>query len=592
MLYNILSLLCHLTGNATLSDYYKLCSDYIYNVEVLMTEPYYNRFSEANIQRFRDLRGRMELMGIDYYGRDLKQCRQVILVLQSLYEKDSLSLLDTFMKDGNPVVSELARYFSIIRFLRENDTELQEVIYKSINLLLGFKEPERVKKAYIPVYFGHEGIEKEFKTSAFVHANKNAEEEQCVVLARVIASFMNTDGGTLYIGVNDKGYLVGLDEELKFARNDSDVYLRKVNRNIISQLGDRDDRDRYQEKIRCRLYEYEDGRMVLAFRVSPTNEVVKVKGVVYTRTGSSSLAKAVGNVDEFVKQRRSLKLDTVPRKPEFPLFYCEERNEYIFKVQQDDSLSAWREKTVDNGIKESVADTEIPQMLPLLEGDGKENGSYEKKSKAKSKGHIYMTSGLRKNPLLKKPELGYTSGHLFVSIFVNGKIACSPSPKIGVWGGEGKVVFSYNPEDKEDLLVTVFTNGEVGLSNLKKGISQPNFPLAFVNSVDNLLFLSPAHTTDYLLLISKKGREMRYRIIALDDFEKSMSIQPCNTLVLEPEKGIFIYAEVLSADLVRSLDEDKLTLKEFDQYSAGRRWEHTAYKSDVEVLTSMCNISF
>ena len=118
----------------------------------------------------------------------------------------------------------MARYFSIVRFLREKDTELQEVIYKSINLLLGFKDPGKKKKTYVPVYFGHEGMEKEFKTSAFIHANKNAGEDQSVVLARVIASFMNTDGGTLYIGVNDKGYLNGLAEDLKFARNDSDVY--------------------------------------------------------------------------------------------------------------------------------------------------------------------------------------------------------------------------------------------------------------------------------------------------------------------------------------------------------------------------------
>ena len=53
---------------------------------------------------------------------------------------------------------------------------------------------------YIPVFFGHEGVEKEFKTSAFIHADKNATEEQSLVLARVIASFMNTEGGTLYIG--------------------------------------------------------------------------------------------------------------------------------------------------------------------------------------------------------------------------------------------------------------------------------------------------------------------------------------------------------------------------------------------------------
>ncbi len=74
--------------------------------------------------------------------------------------------------------------------------------------------------------------------------------------------------------------------------------------------------------------------MVLAFRVVPINEVVKVKGVVYTRTGSSSMAKAVCNVDEFVKQRRTLKLDSTPKKPEFPVFFSEERKEYILRYNK------------------------------------------------------------------------------------------------------------------------------------------------------------------------------------------------------------------------------------------------------------------
>lgn len=555
-----------------------------------MTEPYHSRFSEPNIQKFRDLLKRMEQMEIERYGRNLKLCRQVISVLQSLYEEDSLSLLNTFIQDKNPVVSELARYFSIIRLLREKDTELQEVIYKSINLLLGFKETAKKKKTYIPVYFGHEGMEKEFKTSAFIHADKNAGEEQYVVLARVIASFMNTDGGTLYIGVNDQGYLVGLEQELKHARNDSDVYLREVNKNIISQLGDKEGRSRYQENIRCRLYEYEDGRMVLAFRVAPINEVVKVKGVVYTRTGSSSMAKEVSNVDEFVKLRRNLKLDSTPKKPEFPLFYSEERNEYIFKVQQDLSFKQVEgERSFVDIMWSSVADQREEMVL---EADKKREKAREK-NRAKGKAYVCMTSATRTNPLLKKPEHGYTPGHLFVSLFANGKIASSPSPKIGVWGDDGgRVVFSYNPEDKEDLLVTVFTNGEVGLSNLKKGISQTNTPLAFIDSVDNLLFMAPARKTDYLLLISEKEGEKRFRIITLDDFEKSMSIQPRNTLVLEPEKGLFVYAEILSAELVASLSEDKLSLKEFDQYNGGRRWEHISYKSDVTLIGKACGITF
>ena len=46
---------------------------------------------------------------------------------------------------------------------------------------------------------------------------------------------------------------------------------------------------------------------------------------------------------------------------------------------------------------------------------------------------------------------------------------------------------------------------------------------AFAGSIDDILFISPARSTDYLLLISDKEGEKRYRIVPLDMLEKSMS---------------------------------------------------------------------
>lgn len=575
--YNILRFLCHFIGNKELANYYSLCADYIYNVDLLTTEPFQDRFSKGNIQKFNQLLARMESLRIERYST-LGLCKQVIQVLQALFDTNSLSLLQSFIQSENQTVSELARYFSITWFLKENDTTLQQLIYKNINLLLGFKEPEKKAKLYIPVYFGHEGVEKEFKTSAFIHADKNAAEDQCVVLARVVASFMNTDGGTLYIGVNDLGYLTGLSQEFKFTHNDSDVYLRTVNRNIIRQLGEADSCNRYQEYIRCRLYEYEDGRMVLAFRVSPINEVVKVKDVVYTRSASSNVIKLEQNVSEFIKKRREQKLNFVPLKPEFPTLFSPERNEYIFNTIP--LRPPYPEQ----------AEEQSPVFVPIYSASQKAI-KLEKENTRTT--FTVGTSSLRNNPLQKKAEYGYTPNHLFVSVFADGKIAYSASPKIGIWGDKkGKVVFSYKPDDKEDLMVAVFNNGEVGISNLKKGMSQPNTPIAFVNAIDSLFFLSPAHKTDYLLLLSEKNAEKRYRIISLQDFEKSMSIQPKNTLILEPDKGTFIFAEILSPAHLRVINDDKTSLFDFDQYNAGRYWEHTVYRQGVDVICKLCALPF
>lgn len=583
--YNVLIFLCRFVGNKELADYYGLCSDYIYLVNSLDSELLKNREGVECRQTFKGLSDRMEALDMDRYSLRLRNNKQVIRVLQTWFDSRPLtsvqSDLQSFMQNKNRTVAELARYFNIMSYLKEKDDDLQELICENINVLLGCKVWEKKTRVYIPVFFGHEGVEKEFKTSAFIHADKNATEEQSLVLARVIASFMNTEGGTLYIGVNDKGYLTGLDQELRFAHNDSDVYLRSVNQNVIRLLGKKEDRDRYQAYIRCRLYEYEDGRLVLAFRVAPINEVVEVKGEVYTRSASSNLIKPVGNVADFVKLRHRQKLDSVPKMPEFPAYFSAERNEYIF-----DKRSV---------VPEMTAVQEVEAVAPVLSVN--EENVQEKALRIKNANtQINLgirTSALRCNPLQKKHDLGYTPNHVFVSLFKNGKIAYSVSPKIGKWGGEGgSVIFSYNPEDKEDLLVTVFKNGEVGLSNLKKGMSQPNMLFAFAGSIDDILFISPARSTDYLLLISDKEGEKRYRIVPLDMLEKSMSIQPKSNLVLVPEKGIFVFAEILIPELVNSLDDEKSLQDTFDQYCAGRLWEHNSYIKNVDKISNLCNVPF
>ena len=580
--YNVLIFLCRFVGNKELADYYGLCSDYIYWVNSLDSELLKNREGVECRQTFKGLSDRMEALDMDRYSLRLRNNKQVIRVLQTWFDSRPLtsvqSDLQSFMQNKNRTVAELARYFNIMSYLKEKDDDLQELICENINVLLGCKVWEKKTRVYIPVFFGHEGVEKEFKTSAFIHADKNATEEQSLVLARVIASFMNTEGGTLYIGVNDKGYLTGLDQELRFAHNDSDVYLRSVNQNVIRLLGKKEDRDRYQAYIRCRLYEYEDGRLVLAFRVAPINEVVEAKGEVYTRSASSNLIKPVGNVADFVKLRHRQKLDSVPKMPEFPAYFSAERNEYIF-----DKRSV---------VPEMTAVQEVEAVAPVLSVN--EENVQEKALRTKNANtQINLgirTSALRCNPLQKKHDLGYTPNHVFVSLFKNGKIAYSVSPKFG--GEGGSVIFSYNPEDKEDLLVTVFKNGEVGLSNLKKGMSQPNMLFAFAGSIDDILFISPARSTDYLLLISDKEGEKRYRIVPLDMLEKSMSIQPKSNLVLVPEKGIFVFAEILIPELVNSLDDEKSLQDTFDQYCAGRLWEHNSYIKNVDKISNLCNVPF
>lgn len=570
-MYCFMQLLCRFAGHEQNAAYYQVCADYLYNIHMLTTKPISERYSAESAHDFNILQARMEHVGVLRYASTLEFYNQIILLLCSIPRKDK-NYLQCLIDGKNKVLSELARYFSMLLYLTEDDHDLQEIVNKHINELLGFKEVHKKKITPVSVFFGHEGVDREFKTSAFIHPDKKADETQIVVLARVIASFMNTDGGTLYIGVNDNGYLNGLEEDLKMCHYDCDVYLRNVNKSLIRQLGTgKEDQNRYQDYIRCAFHEYKDGRLVLAFRVPPLNEVVRASGNVYTRSGSSSIIKPEENIKDFTAQRRDVHLDSTPRKPDFPTLFNDEKREYIFD-----------ESVVSNP----------PVILPVVETvkKAKPASTITKKKKVNIDIH---TSVLRPNPLQKKAEMGYTSTFQFVSFFTSGKIACSPSPKIGVWGqDDGKVIFSYDTEGNEDLLVSVLKTGEVGISNLKKGFSQPHTPIAFLASLDNLLFTAPANKKDYLLLIAEKDGEKRYRFISLADFEKSKSIQPKLTLTLSPEKGVYIHAEIFHAEQVEEITEEKLSLSSFDIYNAGRVWEHEDYKNDVDVISRLCNFGF
>lgn len=579
--YNFLRLLCLFCGKEKESTYYELCAAYLYNVNLLTTLPFKERFSPESIQRFNILLARMEQLGIYQYGISFEFSKDIIHILCSINKADSN--LQALISHENKTISNLARYFSMLSLISDSDsdTDLQSIIYRHINELLGFKEAEKKTTPSIPVYFGHEGVECEFKTSAFIHPDKDTDEDQSVALARVIASFMNTDGGTLYIGVNDNGYLTGIQQDMKFVHNDCDIYLRMVNKSIIRLLGEgKEDGNRYQEYIRCNFHEYGNQRMVLAFRVAPVREVVKVNGSVYTRSGSSCICKPAQNVSEFAALRRTMSLDSTPRKPKFPTYFSAERQEYIFAPNAAQPQAA----------SPSLFETEdaIAQALPVVD-----TPLPAATSKKKGVSFSVATSLLRPNPLQKKTELGYRSSFRFISLFGNGKIACSPSPKIGVWGEEGGKVFcSYDTEGDEDLLVSVFTTGEVGISNLSKGFSSTNSPTAFINNVDNLLFCSPASKDKYLLVIAEKDDTKRYRIIRLGDFEKPLGLQPKLTMLLMPEKGTYIFAEILDEEIMKTIEDDKISLNSFDQYNAGRYWEHTSYKSGLDTISELCKLPY
>jgi len=100
---------------------------------------------------------------------------------------------------------------------------------------------------------------------------------------KTISAFLNTDGGTLLVGVNDDGEILGLEMEIqKLHRGKQDKFLLHF-KNLIS------------EKIGAKFYpklnwdiQLEDKKEVLVVNVQPASEPCFIEDAFYVRTNPST----------------------------------------------------------------------------------------------------------------------------------------------------------------------------------------------------------------------------------------------------------------------------------------------------------------
>ena len=106
------------------------------------------------------------------------------------------------------------------------------------------------------------------------------------VIVKTIAGFMNSDGGILFIGVDDDGNAVGLEKDYhSFSRKNSDGYQAFIVRLVSAYLG------RENCEIVIINFHTIDDKEVCSITVKPSESPVfveKMEGALYVRTGNST----------------------------------------------------------------------------------------------------------------------------------------------------------------------------------------------------------------------------------------------------------------------------------------------------------------
>lgn len=157
------------------------------------------------------------------------------------------------------------------------------------------------REGYVKTYDKSESQTVEFKTSILYPAGSKRPNlrHQTDQILKEVCAFLNRDGGTLYLGVNDLGVGVGLEEDMKFGlfSDSRDKYDRYVRDQIAIHLG--------QGANHCVSSYFDEacGRDVYVLDIQPCETAVSLYGEYYERQGSSSRKVGPEYLETFLKSK-------------------------------------------------------------------------------------------------------------------------------------------------------------------------------------------------------------------------------------------------------------------------------------------------
>lgn len=216
----------------------------------------------------------------------------------------------------NPSLKNLALLCLAYNITQQDGMEKTAVnIHNRIKQQLNLKGFESGLKQYGT---GEEGIDEEYKSSIVFPPDEQSkgpnQEKQMNEIMKVINSFLNTVGGTLYIGVNNFGLGVGVEEDLKspLYYGDKDKYLLTISNAVSLKWG-----NIVATYIESIAFDSDNqDKDVVVVKIKPLAQGIDYDGYWYVRVGSTKRKLTKEEFEEYQKYNRTLPQTLVKDIPE------------------------------------------------------------------------------------------------------------------------------------------------------------------------------------------------------------------------------------------------------------------------------------
>lgn len=252
------------------------------------------------------------------------------------HNSELLEITNTSTTHDNMMLARLMLFLNLSKTLRPDfASQVKSDIFSLLSLKTEDIVEEEHQEPVMTIDFGIENNNREFKTS-IVFSNKNGVanlDNQLEVILRTICGFLNAQGGTLYIGINDDGVPIGIEEDLQFMHCNEDTYQLKIRQYVVENLG------KDINSLLTFSFRKYGRKTVCAIAVPSYHTVVKLHNTVYQRQGNATRPLESKNVKLLIQRKKG---NGLANKAPYPLF-PEDPNYY----SNQDRIFSDNENTLD-----------------------------------------------------------------------------------------------------------------------------------------------------------------------------------------------------------------------------------------------------
>lgn len=440
---------------------------------------------------------------------------------EPLTEQQTQQLMLNVSDTTKEALAPLSRLVLSYRMLAESGMSDQlDAILQQIRQLLNINTEEKPLKFYFD-----ETQYTEFKSSYVFQAKSRNKakhsytDSQETEIMQVICGFLNTTGGTLYIGVNDNGYECGLDNDLRMLKKSLDKLVVEIDNKVRTRLGS--NAGNYVQIERDTEAKSHD---VLAVTIKPSPSPVRLDNkTIYVRQSTSTVPMTGDAETVFLKDRA---------------------------VTYSQALKA----AADKGIQSASAATEVTQATEVApKAVVATEATTEAIAEPEHDTNAVATSTARPN-LLHDYEGGFPEYYVYFTGEDELKVT-KEDQYLDLEPGATRLTLGINADETNEQLVLGYAGGTAVRVPMRELLDKDLNKLYKHYNGDRLMFAAPIKRGEALLSVHTDSKDgMYYRVTGYDELTQG-SINAAGASILSVPCKATVAWDVIPAEHVAKVHD-------------------------------------